>query len=106
MIKVKIKETSLIARVAANKLNCNSVAIVVGRTIHLHNVTKEEFLNNKPWLRHEVAHVKQYMELGIIRFIASYLIQSLKKGYENNYYEIQARQKESDVTILEGVYFT
>lgn len=59
MTKVKIKENSLLARIAAYKLNSDSVAMVIGKTIYLHNAAKADFLNNQQWLRHEVAHVKQ-----------------------------------------------
>lgn len=105
MVKVKIKENSLLARMAASKLNCNSVAMVIGKTIHLHNSTKTDFLNNQRWLRHEVAHVKQYLKLGLFRFLALYLIENYKKGYENNRFEVEARQKENDISVLSGVYF-
>jgi hypothetical protein len=105
MIKVKIKENSLLARLAAYKLNSDSVAMVIGNTIHLHNSTKSDFLNNQQWLRHEVAHVKQYLRLGVFRFLALYLIETYKKGYQNNRFEVEARQKENDFSILSGVYF-
>jgi len=90
---------------AAYKLNSDSVAMVIGKTIYLHNSTKDDFLNNQQWLRHEVAHVKQYLALGVLRFLALYLIETIKKGYQNNRFEVEARQKEKDFSILCGVYF-
>jgi len=105
MTKVRIKENSWVARIAARKLNSNSVAMVIGKTIYLHNSTKEEFLNNPSWVRHEVAHVKQYLELGLLRFLALYLLETFKKGYQNNRFEVDARQKEDDVSIMAGVHF-
>ena len=39
-----IKENSWIAKLAAKKLSSENVAIVIGKTIHLHNVSKEDFL--------------------------------------------------------------
>ncbi len=105
MTKVTIKENSLIARIAAYKLRCNSLAMVIGETIHLHNSTKQDFLSNEPWVRHEVAHIKQYSQLGFIRFIALYLIESVKRGYKKNRFEVEARQKENDLSILSEVYF-
>lgn len=105
MTKVKIIENSWMARIAAYKLKSNSVAMVIGKTIHLHNSTKKDFLSNKPWVRHEVAHIKQYLELGFFNFIALYLIESFKKGYEKNRFEVDARQKENDLSILSEVYF-
>jgi hypothetical protein len=103
--KVKIKENSWLARIAAKRLQSNSMAMVVGRTIHLHNSTKEEFLRNKRWVRHEVAHVKQYQKWGFLKFIFFYLLETFNKGYENNRFEVDARQKERDVSILSEIHF-
>ncbi|MCW3079312.1 MAG: hypothetical protein JWR87_742 [Segetibacter sp.] len=105
LTKVKIKENSWLAKIAARKLDSSSMAMVVGRTIHLHNSSKADFLRNKRWVRHEVAHVKQYAKLGILRFIFFYLLESFNKGYENNSFEIDARQKEKDLSILSEVHF-
>lgn len=105
MTKVKIKENSWLAQIAAYQLNCYSVAMVIGKTIHLHNSSKEEFLNNPCWVRHEVAHVKQYLELGLLRFLALYLWETFNKGYQNNRFEVDARQKEKEISILSEVYF-
>lgn len=105
MTKVKIKENSWLARIAAKKLDSSSMAMVVGRTIHLHNSTREDFLKNKRWVRHEVAHVQQYARLGFLRFIFFYLLETFNKGYENNSFEVDARQKEKDASILSEVHF-
>lgn len=91
---VRIKENSFIARIAAWKLGTGSVAIVFGNTIYLHNCSKENFLNNKRWLRHELCHVKQYRENGFLPFICKYLGESWKHGYYNNKFEIEAREAE------------
>lgn len=105
MTKVKIKENSWLARIAAYKLNSTSVAMVIGKTVHLHNSSKKEFLNDRCWVRHEVAHVKQCLELGLLRFLALYLVETFKKGYYNNRFEVDARQKEKDQLILSEIYF-
>ena len=103
MISVTIKENSWMARIAARKLKEKKVAMVVGRTIHLHNTSKSEFLLNKRWLRHEIAHVKQYKKFGLLKFLFLYLMESFNNGYSNNRFEIEARTKERDLTILEGI---
>lgn len=105
MTEVKIKENSWLARIAARKLEVESMAMVLGKTIHLHNSTKQEFLRNKKWVRHEVAHVKQYMRLGFLRFIFLYLLETFNKGYEYNSFEVDARKMERDVNILSEVHF-
>ena len=101
---VTIKENSWLARIAAHYLNSDNAAMVLNRTIHLHNATREQFLKNKKWVRHEVAHVKQWQKLGKFRFLIAYLMESFNKGYENNKFEVDARKKESDINILDDVY--
>ena len=105
MTTVKIRENSWIAKIAARQLQSSSIAMVVGNTIHLHNSTKEDFLKNKRWVRHEVAHVKQYLKFGIWKFVALYLLETFNKGYENNSFEVYARQMERDTSILSEIYF-
>ena len=105
MTEVKIKENSWLAKIAARKLDTDSLAMVVGKTIHLHNSTKQDFLRNKKWVRHEVAHVNQYLRLGYLRFIILYLLETFNKGYEYNSFEIDARNKERDTAILSEIHF-
>ncbi|HOZ77686.1 MAG TPA: DUF4157 domain-containing protein [Ferruginibacter sp.] len=82
------------ARIAAWKLNASSVAIVFGSTIHLWNSSKEDFLKNERWLKHELCHIRQYKQHGYVGFIVKYLWESLKKGYHNNKFEVEARKAE------------
>ena len=91
-----IKEHSLLARIAARKLKTTSVAIVLGHTIHLHNTKREDFLKNRRWLNHELCHIKQFEDNGFLTFIFKYVIESLKNGYYNNKYEIEARLAEQE----------
>lgn len=90
----RIKENSWIARIAAWKLSSSRVAIVIGRTIHLHNTTKAQFLSNPRWVKHELCHIEQFRRFGFFRFIMLYLVESIRKGYYNNKYEVEARQAE------------
>lgn len=91
-----LKENSWIARIAAYKLSAASVAMVLGHTIHLHNTTKEDFLQNTAWLKHELCHVRQFEQHGLFPFIIKYLLESIRNGYYHNKYEIEARQAEND----------
>ena len=97
---VKIKENSWIAKIAAMKLRSDSVAIVFGNTIHLHNATREEFLCDEAWVCHELRHVQQYKQFGFAGFLVRYLVEWMKKGYYNNKFEVEARQSEGDVRLL------
>ena len=92
MNALKIKERSLFARIARLVLKSPNVAMVLGKTIHLSGVSREEFLQNKPWLAHELCHVRQFEQHGYFRFLGLYLLESLKRGYYNNRFEVEARQ--------------
>jgi hypothetical protein len=89
-----IKENSWLAKIAAKKLGANSVAMVLGNTIHLYNTSTTEFLQNEKWLKHELCHIRQFKQHGFLPFIIKYLWESLKTGYYNNKYELEARQAE------------
>ena len=94
MIDHSIKENSWIAKIAAAKLGTKRVAIVIGKTIHLHNTSEQEFLHDKRWVKHELCHVRQFSEHGFVPFIFKYLWESIKHGYYNNKYEAEAREAE------------
>ena len=94
-MKVFIKENSLIAKIAAKKLGSDNVAIVIGKTIHLHNVSRETFTKNNCWVKHEMCHIRQFQENGFIPFIFKYLYESMRSGYFNNKYEVEAREAET-----------
>ena len=89
-----IKENSWLAKLAAKKMNANSVAMVLGKTIHLCGTTKENFLADECWLKHELCHVKQFKKHGYLPFIIKYLWESLRVGYYNNKFEVEARNTE------------
>jgi len=89
-----IKENSLLARLAAIKLGTSAVAIVLGKTIHLHNTSKADFLLDERWVKHERCQIKQFKEHGYIGFILKYIWESIKKGYFNNRFEVEARNAE------------
>ena len=85
---------------AARKLRVKSVAIVIGNTIHLCNATKGELINNKCWLKHELCHIRQFKQHGYFLFTIKYLYESIKVGYYNNKYEIEARAVENEPTAV------
>lgn len=93
-IEFHVREHSVVARVAAFFLKGQKVAIVVGRTIHLHGATEAELLETMDWLRHELLHIQQYRRHGIFLFLIRYGWESLKRGYWDNRYEIEAREAE------------
>jgi hypothetical protein len=66
--KVRVRENSWLAKLAAKKLGYGQIAIVFGHTIHLHNTTLADFFDQPGWVRHELKHVEQYERLGFLSF--------------------------------------
>lgn len=56
----------------------------------------EKHMDNEMLLAHEQIHWKQYQEEGLLNFIAGYLLESVKNGYDGNKYEIEARNNETE----------
>ena len=100
-VPVTIIEESRIAKMAARKLKSHTMAITIGHNIYLYNVSKSVFLNSTSWLCHELKHVQQFRRHGFIPFILKYLLESFRKGYYNNKWEVEAREAEADFTLLD-----
>lgn len=93
--QVRIKENSWIASLAALKLGTENAAIVIGSTIHLSKVSRQQFLANEKWVKHERCHIDQFKKYGFFSFIFKYIWESIRKGYFNNKYEVEARNAEN-----------
>ncbi|HSQ45055.1 MAG TPA: hypothetical protein VLM16_08670 [Ginsengibacter sp.] len=93
-MNLNIRENSWIAKLAAKKLQSENAAIVIGDTIHLYNVSRGKFLQDEKWVKHEICHLQQFKKHGRFIFIIKYLWESLRHGYYNNKYEIEARRAE------------
>ncbi|MCX6318403.1 MAG: DUF4157 domain-containing protein [Bacteroidetes bacterium] len=105
-MKVRIRENSPLAKLAAIKMKSQQLAMVLGHTIHLHNTTREEFLRDTAWVCHEVKHIQQYRQHGYAGFLCKYFFDWVKHGYYNNKFEKEARAAEACTAILQGVEFT
>jgi hypothetical protein len=101
MQTVFVKENSFIAKLGAKILRVNNMALTIGNTIYLYNATKQNLLENKTWLCHELVHVQQYKQLGVIKFLFLYLKEWVINGYTNNRFEVEARAKERELKILQ-----
>lgn len=91
-----IKQNSWIAKIAAKKLGSDNVAIVIGKTIHLYHVSKEDFLKDTKWVKHEKCHINQFKKYGFFSFMLMYIRESMKHGYYNNKFEAEARNAENE----------
>lgn len=96
-MKFKVVENSVIAYIAAIILKEKKMAIVLGSTIYLHQIKKIDFLNSKKHFAHEMCHIKQFAEHGAVQFLILYLVESIKNGYWNNKFEIEARNAENEI---------
>ena len=96
--EIKIRERSWKAKLAARWLGVDNVAFTLGKTIHLYNATAQEFLHDARWVKHELKHVEQFKRYGFIPFIARYTIETIKRGYRNNKYEVEARRAEQEMS--------
>ena len=89
-----IKENSWRARIAARIMKSGNMAIVFGNTIHIFGVSREQFLRDERWLKHELKHIEQYKKNGYAGFLIKYLVESLRRGYYKNRFEVEAREAE------------
>ena len=51
-------------------------AITIGKTIFL-SCSKQDFLSDTPWVRHEFTHVQQYKKYGVLEFAKRYLFSAI-----------------------------
>lgn len=54
-------------------------------------IIREDRINDLRLLAHELTHVQQIENLGIFNFTYQYIRESMKTGYRNNKFEIEAR---------------
>lgn len=93
---VKIIENSRLAHLACKKLKSRQVAMVLGNRIYLYGVSRQKFLADKQWVQHELCHIRQFKQYGFLNFILKYLWESVKHGYHNNKFEVEAREAEKE----------
>ena len=91
----RILENAWIARLAARRLHAEQMAVTLGTTIYLWHATREEFLAQPGWVRHELCHVEQFRKYGWLRFLGLYLWESMRHGYRENAFEREARLAEA-----------
>ncbi|WP_151086506.1 DUF4157 domain-containing protein [Hymenobacter baengnokdamensis] len=93
MSKLNTFVNSPLARIARLVLGrAPRVAMVLGQTVHLSGATREEFLADPEWVAHEEVHLRQVRELGTVRFLWLYLVESARVGYYQNKFEVEARE--------------
>lgn len=92
---VRVVPNAWLAYIAARKLRSKRAALVMGHTIYIYGLTKDELLSNTRLLKHELVHVAQYERYGIPGFLLRYVWYSLRYGYYRNPLEVEARAAET-----------
>ncbi|OWP62826.1 hypothetical protein CDA63_12300 [Hymenobacter amundsenii] len=87
----RIVENSPLARLARLKLAAPNVAMVLGNSIHLSGVSREQFLRDPFWIAHEMEHIRQFARHGRLGFLVRYLRDWARHGYYQIPFEIEAR---------------
>lgn len=78
---------------------------IIGFTTFWHTVLiRPEYMKSKNLLAHELTHVQQIDNLGLINFSYQYLMESFKKGYHNNKFEVEARASSKNPDIIISKY--
>jgi hypothetical protein len=79
------------AKLLAKINKSKGYAITFGQTAY-YSVSKERVEADPKWIAHENQHKKQYKDEGFIKFIIKYLYYSIRYGYKDNPYEVEARK--------------
>lgn len=61
---------------------------------------KESEKNNTALIEHEMMHWKQFQREGLLPFLFNYSKEAMRKGYDKNSYEIEARTVETEYCKL------
>jgi len=97
--RVKVIEHSLFAR-----LHWNAVATTRRRRIYLRH-SAEEFFNDPALMIHEFFHVMHQWEPRLLTTVR-YVIESLRRGYWNNRFEVEARRfTQNNLSSFRGLLF-
>jgi hypothetical protein len=88
------KYNSRIAKIFGFFNRSKRFAVTFGQTAY-YSVSKEEVDKSPKWRKHEDRHKEQWKEEGRIKFLFKYIWYSITKGYQNNPYEIDARNAEN-----------
>ncbi|QGH72773.1 MAG: protein of unknown function DUF4157 [Podoviridae sp. ctLUJ1] len=82
---------------------CTGISNLIGFTTFWHTVyLDEKHLHDEKLLAHELTHVKQIDDLGILKFSFQYLKELIQKGYRDNKFEVEARA--AVLSNFRGIY--
>lgn len=98
-MEFKIIEHSFLARIARFFFGSKRIAMVLGNCIHLSGVDRQIFMSDRKWLIHELVHIEQYRKNGFLKFLFLYSLESIRRGYYYNRFEIEARAAEESIVV-------
>lgn len=90
---IKIKEGSWRDKFLALWAKVCGTRKIQGFTTFNHSIwIRPDRTDDKQLLAHELMHIKQIDDLGIVEFTYKYVKELIKVGYYDNKYEVQARK--------------
>jgi hypothetical protein len=106
VIFVRLKTGTFVTKIAAVFMRPSkgeALATTIGKTIHLHNISTQDFIARRAFLRHELQHCIQYHTTRF--FLLKYIWETMRHGYFQNLYEVEARvQSTADFPAGYAVY--
>lgn len=106
VIYVRLKTGTLVSKIAKvfmRPSKSEALATTIGKTIHLHNISTQDFIARRAFLRHELQHCIQYHTIRF--FLLKYIWETIRHGYFQNLYEVEARvQSTADFPSGYAVY--
>ncbi|MGL6122401.1 MAG: hypothetical protein ACRC1W_05135 [Shewanella sp.] len=93
-IHVTVKRPNILWRIFMRLWGVITVSgYLVGFTTYWGTVLiRDERWHDKRLLAHELTHVEQIHQLGVLRFTWRYVKEFLKRGYRGNTFEVEARE--------------
>lgn len=80
---------------------CYGVNKIIGFTTFWNTIILDPTrLNSNRLIAHELTHIEQINNLGIIKFTYEYIVELYKNGYKNNKFEVQARNNEINPELI------
>ena len=86
------KYNSLIGKLFGLVNGKKRYAVTFGQTTY-YSVSEEAVNQSATWRLHENWHKEQYAKEGFFTFLVKYIYYSIRYGYHNNPFEVEAREK-------------
>ena len=93
------KYNSTISKILAKILKYRLFAITTSKNCTRYSCSKEEVDEIIWWRKHENVHKQQFSKFGWFNFVFQYFLESIKYGYINNKFEVEARKASGEEDV-------